>query len=201
MTSNIIFLLLTPDSTSIATPLDSGIDYKLLVAFFSGGLAGALTTIIYNRVRGKIQTMECHYIDDDVISKLPVTINENETHQNIYSKQFILKNTTNFDHKEFKVIFEFDILAKIIRHTNTTKGGVDRLKTKLLKPNEYSVIVKNFNRKDEVKFIFEIANLTKDYINITEDECVGFKVKMKDKRKAKLKSKMTEVDKVVLHTG
>jgi hypothetical protein len=172
-------------------------DYLIKVGlpFLTGGLAGATTTIIHNRVRGKIQTMECHYIDDDVISKLPVPATEGETHNNIYSKQFILKNTTNSDHKDFVIIFEFDITAKIIRYTDTTKGGVDRLKKKLLKPNEYMATIKNFNRKDEVKFIFEIANVSDDCINITEDNCTGFKIQLKDKRKAMLKSKMTVVDK------
>lgn len=65
----------------------------------------------------------------------------------------------------------------------------------MLKPNEYSVTIQNFNRGDEVKFIFEIANLNKDEINVTEDNCIGFKVKLKDKRKAQLKSKLTHVDK------
>lgn len=144
--------------------------------------------------------MKCYYIDDDVISKLPITVSENETHQNIYSKKFKLKNTTNSDYKEFNVIFEFDINSKIIRHTDATKSGIDRLKKKLLKPNEYSVTIKNFNRNDEAKFIFEIANITKDLINITEDNCVGFRIKMKDKRKPKLNSKMTVVDKSRLNT-
>jgi hypothetical protein len=168
---------------------------KVGLPFISGGLASTTFTIIYNHFRNKIQTMECYYIDDDIITKLPVTSTEGETHNNIYSKQFILKNTTNSDHKNFVIIFEFDITAKIIRHTDTTKGGVDRLKNKLLKSNEYMATIKNFNRKDEVKFIFEIANVSDDYVNITEDNCTGFKIKLKDKRKIMLKSKMTLVDK------
>ena len=74
--------------------------------------------------------MECHYVGHEVISKIPVTIGESgENHQNIYSKKFVLKNTTNSDHKIFKIIFEFDINSKIIRCTDTTKSGIDKLKT------------------------------------------------------------------------
>lgn len=172
---------------------------KAVVPFLTGSLAGTALTIFYNRLRGRIQTMECHYTDDDVISTLPVAGNEGETHNNIYSKQFILKNTTNTDHKTFVIIFEFDITAKIIRHTDSTKSGIDKLKKRLLKKNEYIATIKNFNRNDEVKFIFEIANITQDFVNVTEDECIGFKIQVKDKRKARLKSKLTIVDKAQIN--
>lgn len=168
--------------------------------FLTGGIAGSTLTILNNRISGRIQIMECHYIDEDVISKLPVAVSEGETHNNIYSKYFILKNTTNSDYKQFIIIFEFDAVAKIIRNTNITKGGIDMLKTRLPKANEYFATVKNFNRNDEVKFVFEIANITNDYINITEYNCTGFKIQLKDKRKAMLKSKMTVVDKGKLNS-
>lgn len=169
--------------------------FKTVLPYLTGGVGGSALTLLVNRIKGRIQIMECYYIDHDVISKIPTTIPEGETHQNIYSKQFVLKNTTNCDHKAFTVIFEFDAAAKIIRHTDSSKSGIDRLKKKLLKLNEYSVVIKNFNRGDEVKFTFEIANLDRDEINITETECTGFKIKVKDKRKAQLKSKLTYVDK------
>ena len=137
--------------------------------FLFGSLAGTIGTIIYNIYGKKIQVMECHYIDDDVISRLPFIGVEGETHNNIYSKMFKLINTTNSDYKIFVIIFEFDVSAKIIRHTDSTKSGIDRLKKKLLKPNEYMATIKNFNRKDEANFLFEIANITDDLINITED--------------------------------
>ncbi len=168
---------------------------KIVLPYITGGVGGAGITILYNKYKTRIQVMECHYIDEDTISKIPTTVEDGELHQNIYSKQFVLKNTTNCDHKTFRVIFEFDITAKIIRHTDVTKSGIDRLKKKLLKQNEYSVTIQNFNRGDEVKFIFEIANLNKDEINVTEDNCTGFKIRLKDKRKGQLKSKLTHVDK------
>jgi hypothetical protein len=172
-----------------------------ILPYLTGGAAGATITIFYGKHKNKIQKMECHYIEDDVISRLPIATEEGDTHQNFFSKKFCLRNTTNSDHKEFTVIFEFDINAKILRHTDSTKGGIDRLKKKLLKPNEYSVTIKNFNRNDEVKFLFEIANISADLVNVTEDDCVGFKIVIKDKRKAKLKSKLAVVNKETLNSS
>ncbi len=198
MSNIILSILLNVDTTNMTTSA-SIIDLKTALAFLSGGAAGSLITILYNYIKGRIQTMQCHYIDDDVISRLPISTTAGEVHQNIFSKQFLLKNTTNKDHPEFRVIFEFDVASKILRHTDLTKTGTDRLKKRLLKPNEYSVTIRNFNRKDEIRFIFEIANITSDLCNVTEDNCTGFKIKIKDKRKATIKSKLTVVDKASLN--
>jgi hypothetical protein len=201
MSKEILSFLLTVDTTGVITAATSDmLDLKTVLAFFSGGAFGSILTIIYSRIKGSIQTMECHYIDDDVISRLPMTTDGGEIHNNIFSKQFILKNTTNTDQKEFKVIFQFDVASKIIRHTDKTKTGTDRLHKKILKDNEYEVTIKNFNRKDQVKFIFEIANIKNDLCNVTEAECTGFKIKIKDKRKATKKSKLTVVDKSSLNS-
>jgi hypothetical protein len=199
MSREIFTHLLTIDSTTASVAASSVLDIKTILSFLSGGALGSVITIVYNKIKGRIQIMECHYIDDDVISRLPIQIEGGESHQNIFSKQFILKNTTNIDHKEFRVIFEFDVTAKILRHTDISKTGVDRLKKKLLKPNEYSVTIRNFNRNDDVRFIFEIANITNDQCNIIEDNCTGFKIKIRDKRKATIKSKLTVVDKASLN--
>jgi hypothetical protein len=164
---------------------------KLLISFFGG----SIVTQLINWYKNKIQIMKCYYIDDDIISKIPITIENGERHNNIFSKQFILKNTTNKDIDSFIVIFEFDCSSKIIRHTNTTKSGIDKLKPKYQKPNECSIMIRKFNRKDEVKFIFEIANITKDEINITESNCLGFKISTLDKRKVKSRTKLTQVSK------
>lgn len=173
---------------------------KAIAPYITGGIGGAVFTLLYNKHKGRIQVMQCHYIEHEVISRIPTTSTpEGEILQNIYAKQFILRNTTNFDHKSFKVIFEFDVGSKIIRHTDTTKAGVDRLKKKLLKPNEYSVTVVNFNRGDEVKFVFEIANISADEVNVTEHDCLGFRIKVRDKRTARLESKLTQVDKAKLN--
>lgn len=172
-----------------------------ILPYLSGGVGGAILTIIVNRSKNRMQTMRCYYIDDDIISKLPITNEQGETVQNIYTKEFLLKNTTNFDIKEFRVLIEFDVEVKILKHTDISKDGVERLKKRLLKDNEYSVTIKNFNRGDEIKFIFEIANVTNDHINITESNCIGFKVKIKDRRKKKSPAKLTHVDKEKLNAS
>lgn len=163
--------------------------------YLLGGVGGATLTVIYNVYKGRVQQMECHYLEEDIMSKLPITIQEGVTHNNIYTKQFLVINTTNTDHKEFRIIFEFDATAKILKHSDISKTGADKFKKKLLKDNEYSVTIRNFNRGDNVKFIFEIANVSNNYVNVTEDNCIGFKVCFKDKRKNKVKSKLTFVSK------
>lgn len=170
-----------------------------IIPYLLGGVGGAFITMLYNIWKTRIQKMVCHYIDEDVMSKLPITVEEGITHNNIYTKQFLLINTTNIDHKEFRVIFEFDSSAKILKHTNISKAGTNKYKARLLKDNEYSVAIKNFNRKDQVKFLFEIANITNNVVNITEDNCVGFKLILKDKRADKAPSKLTFVTKEIIN--
>lgn len=43
----------------------------------------------------------------------------------------------------------------------------------------------NLNRGDEIKFFFDIANVSNDYFNVTEAECLGFKIKAKVRMKVK----------------
>jgi len=166
-----------------------------ILPYFLGGIGGAGLTLIYNWNKNRIQKMHCFYVEEDVMSKLPITIPTGEVHNNIYTKQFLLKNTTNFDYKEFRVIFEFDATAKILKHTDISKTGADKFRKKLLKDNEYSVSIKNFNRNDNVKFIFQIANISNNYFNVTEDNCIGFKICLKDRRKNRKVSKLTFVSK------
>lgn len=166
-----------------------------LIPFLAGGAFGAVITITYNTYSNRVQKMQCYCTDEDVMSKIPITNDDGETHDNIYTKEFELRNTTNKDQKEFHVIFEFDSSSKILKHTNICKAGADHYRGRLKKPNEYSVRIRNFNRKDSIKFIFEIANITSNKINVTEANCIGFKIVHKDKRKAKKASKLTFVSK------
>lgn len=171
------------------------------VPYLLGGVGGSLITLLYGLYKSRMQKMECHYIDEDVMSKLPITIQDGIVHQNIYTKQFQLINTTNTDQKEFKVIFEFDATAKILRHNDISKTGSDKFKKRLLKDNEYSVTIKNFNRGDKVKFVFEIANISNNYVNVTEANCTGFKIHIRDKRKVRESSKLTFVSKEQINTS
>lgn len=168
---------------------------QFIFPFLTGGVLGSMITIFYNAYKNRIQKMYCHYIDEDVMSKIPRTNDEGITHENIYIKEFLLKNTTNKDQSDFQIIFEFDTSAKILKHTNISKVGVDYFKSRLVKDNEYSSRIKDFNRNETIKFIFEIANISDNKINITEAKCLGFKIIHKDKRKSKKTSKLTFVSK------
>lgn len=154
--------------------------------YLLGGIGGAGLTFVTNKISNRMQKMHCLHVNDDVISRIPVLSVNGEQHQNVYYKEFKLVNTTNKDIAKFKVIFEFDAESKIIKHSTFLKTGKDTLKPKSLKnSNEITYEIKNFNRKDYVKFYFDIANISKGYCNVTEADCLGFLIVTKDKRKAK----------------
>ncbi len=173
---------------------------ETILAIILGGLGGTVGTIIYTKYNNRIQIMHCYCIDEDIMSKLPITNDDGTKHQNIYTKEFLLKNTTNSDQKDFRIIFEFEAGAIILKHTNKSKVGTDFYTSRLAKENEYIVRVKDFNRNDEIKFIFEIANISSNHINITEANCTGFKIIHKDKRQSKAISKLTFVSKEHLNS-
>lgn len=172
---------------------------KIIFAFLSGGFLGSVFTFMVNIYRNKIQKMHCCYIEDDIMSKVPILNNDGSINNNLHTKKFILKNTTNIDHETFGIIFEFDKTSKIIRDTNSTKSGIDKLSKSYTKDNEYFATIRNLNRKEEVEFTFVIANITEDRINITETNCRGFKIVYKDKRKKHIKSKVSFVTKKELN--
>jgi hypothetical protein len=154
--------------------------------YLLGGLGGTGLTILRTYLLKKMQIMKCYYMDDEVISRIPVPSENGEQYQNIYYKEFLLINTTNLDIDRFKIIFEFDANSKILKQSTFIKAGKDVLKPKTSKKlNELIYEVKRFNRKDEIKFYFDIANITKGYMSVTETDCLGFKIVTKDKRKAK----------------
>lgn len=163
--------------------------------YLLGGIGGASLTIFYNRWANRIQEMKCCYVDDDVITKIPIISESGEQHNNIYTKEFRLKNTTGKDIASFRIIFEFDADAKIIKQSSFCKTGKDEIKPKNKKPNECSYIIKNFNRNDEFRFYFDIANVTNDHYNVTEADCLGFKIVVKDERKPTIKNKSKVVTK------
>ena len=165
-----------------------------IIEFFSnhypyllGGIGGASLTLITNKINNRLQKMVCYFVDDEVISRIPVLFDNGEQHQNIYYKEFKLVNTTNKDISKFKVIFEFDAESKIIKHSTFLKSGKDVLRPKTFKTqNEITYEIRNFNRGDFVKFYFDIANISNGHFNITEADCLGFKMVTKDRRKAKI---------------
>ena len=154
--------------------------------YLLGGIGGATITIVTNRMTNRMQTMHCLQIEDEVISRIPVLSDSGEQHENIYFKEFKIVNTTNRDIPRFRVIFEFDADSKIIKHSTFLKTGKDTLKPKTFKnQNEITYEIRNFNRKDYVKFSYDVANISKGHFNVTESDCLGFKIVTKDRRKAK----------------
>jgi hypothetical protein len=172
---------------------------ETILAILLGGAGGTVGTVMYTKYNNRIQKMNCYCTDEDIMSKLPITNDDGTTHQNIYTREFLLKNTTNSDQKDFRVIFEFEAGAIILKHTNKSKVGTDTYSKRLPKENEYSVRIRDFNRGDEIKFIFEIANVINNRINVTEANCIGFKIVHIDKRKSKAVSKLTVVSKEALN--
>ena len=163
--------------------------------YLLGGIGGATLTIFYNRWTNRIKEMHCCYVDDDTITKIPILSESGELHNNIYTKEFRLKNTTGKDISSFRIIFEFDADAKIIKQDTFCKAGKNEIKPKNKKVNESSFIIKIFNRNDEFNFYFDIANVTNDHYNVTEADCLGFKIVVKDERKPTIKSKSKIVTK------
>ncbi len=171
-----------------------------IIPFLSGGLAGSVLTIVYNKYVNRIQKMNCYLVENEIISKIPVE-RDAEIHKNIHYKEFHLKNTTNTDIKFFRIIFEFDADAKIIKQDTFCKSGKNRVKGRNLKSNEASFGIKNFNRKDVIKFYFDVANVTKNEFNITETESLGFKITTKDKRKYRKPIESIIVEKEILNAS
>lgn len=163
--------------------------------YLLGGIGGSTLTIFYNRWTNRIKEMHCCYVDDDTITKIPILTESGEQHNNIYTKEFRLTNTTGKDIASFRIIFEFDADAKIIKQDSFCKTGKNDIKPKNKKLNESSFIIKNFNRKDEFRFYFDIANVTNDHYNVTEADCLGFKIVVKDERKPSIKNKSKVVTK------
>lgn len=147
----------------------------------AGGIGGAVITNLWSKFNNKMQKMDCVLLDEDIISKIPI-ITEAGEHKNIHTKIFSLINTTNKDIEYFKIIFEFDIDAKILKNDTFCKTGKNKIKGKISKPNEVVFGVKKFNRDDEIKFNFDIANITNNHYNVTESDCMGFKIKVKVKK-------------------
>jgi hypothetical protein len=172
-----------------------------LLTLIGGGLGGSLLTVGYNSIKNRMQKMECHYIDDDVLSKIPQKNEDDTAHQNVHCKNFKVKNTTNKDIQEFKVIFQFDSSAIILECYSRSKEGYNRQKIRKNKNNnnEAEALIKQFNRGDSIEYTFRIANITENKYYVTECNCMGFKIKCKDKRKSTDKSKSKQSDQILIN--
>ncbi len=156
---------------------------KLIVTFFSGGLAGAIFNHFVSKSKNKIQKLNCFYIEDEIISKLPISFGD-QTHNNLHSKKFIINNSTNIDIGQIKIVFEFEPKSIVTKWKSYSKAGHDIPKGKIYsKQNQCEFIIKNFNRTEEIEIYLEIGNVEEDKFNVTELNITGVKVKYIDKRK------------------
>lgn len=150
-----------------------------------GGLAGSLLTNGWNSWKYRMQKMACHFLEDDILSKIPQVSDANEVVQNLHLKRFRVINTTNRDIDNFKIIFQFDSTANITECYSQSKEGYNRQKVRVNKHNlnEAEAQVKNFNRGDSIEYTFKVANVTKNKYYVTEANTTGFKIRCSDKRK------------------
>jgi hypothetical protein len=174
---------------------------KLIGSFLTGGLAGAIVNNTISSYKNRIQKFECCYVDDDIISKLPIDFGETK-HSNLHSKKFIITNTTNRDLDSIKVIFEFESSSVVTKWTSYSKAGANIPKGKIYsKKNECHFVLKHFNRNEKVEVYLEIGNITEDKFNVTEQNITGVQVKFKDKRKSKSARPVKMVEKKELKTS
>lgn len=168
-----------------------------MVSTILGCIGGSIITVFFSYLRNKTQVMECHYIEDDILSKVPQKGENEMIQKNLYCKKFKLINTTNKDIESFKVYFQFDKNSIITECYSKSKEGhnVHPIKRTKKNHNQAEVSIRNFNRKDCIEFVITIANINDNEYYITESEAIGFKIKCKDKRKntAKTKSKLSTV--------
>ena len=165
-----------------------------------GGLGGVILNNLYLYYRNKIQKMQCFYLEDDILSKIPSRNDDNTIHENIHCKRYKVINTTNKDITEFKLFFQFDATADILECYSQSKEGYNRqrIRKNTSNKNEAEAIVKNFNRGDELEYVFKVANISANDYYITESSCIGFKVKCKDKRKTTNKSKSRRSSQILI---
>lgn len=172
----------------------------IVVSVACGGLAGSFFTVATQSWRSRLQKMECAYIEDDVLSKIPINTS-NAVQQNLHCKKFKIKNTTNADIVEFKLFFQFDPLSEITECYSKSKEGFNRQKIHISKTNknEAEAFVRNFNRGDSIEYVFKVANVSENRYYVTEANCVGFKIVCKDKRQDSDRNKSEKSSQVLIN--
>ena len=101
-------------------------EWTIVITLLGGGLAGSLLTNGWNSWQTRMQKMDCHYMEDDILSKIPQVNDANEVHQNLHLKRFKIINTTNRDIPTFRIIFQFDSTAIITECYSQSKEGFNR---------------------------------------------------------------------------
>lgn len=173
---------------------------KYIGTLIGGGLGGSILTNIINKYSHRLQTMKCYYLEDDIQSKIPLAVEDGTMFNNVYFKRFLIKNTTNKDIEQFKIIFQFDNSGSIIDCSTSSKEGVNFHKIKRLSRNKNAAeaSINNFNRGEEIEFVFRLGDISKNEYYIKEKDCIGFKIKCVDKRHSTNKSKSKQSDAVII---
>lgn len=173
---------------------------KLVFGGIGCTILGVILNNWYANHKNRLQIMKCFYLEDEILSKIPVRNDDNTVHENIHCKKFKITNTTNKDISEFKVFFQFDATAEILDCYSQSKEGYNRqrIRPNHNNKNEAEALVKNFNRSDAIVYVFRIANISANDYYITECNCIGFKIKCKDKRNLFSKSKSKKSDQLLV---
>lgn len=150
-----------------------------MISEIIAAIVGGLLTYGGSRFTNRLQKMKCHLILDDIQSKISIPI-DGIVYNNVYSKEFLLVNTTSKDIDAFDVIFTFDPASSIIECHSKSKEGIDwhTISQDKRNPNIAIAKVKDFNRKDEISFFFRVGNVTDNQCVCTESGCTGFKIKL-----------------------
>lgn len=177
-----------------------------VIKYGFGGVGCTLLGVFINRWsanrKNRLQTMSCYYIEDEVLSKIPIKNENNTVHENIYCKKFRIINTTNKDILKFKIIFQFDSTAEIIECYSHSKEGWNQqqIKQNPVDKNQADATVKNFNRGDSIEYTFKVANISDNKYYVSECNCIGFRIVCKDKReRSNTKSKKSDQLLVIRH--
>lgn len=142
-----------------------------IISFLGGGLAGALLNRYFILRDRAIKKLTLTVDREEVKSIIPVTLNQ-KTYQNLIYKKFTLLNSTNEDFKDLDVVFEFDKGSEIIfKEVSSKKHGKDKFNFTERKPSELVYHLKNFNRKQEVSFVFEVGNISQNFFCPIVDNC------------------------------
>lgn len=142
-----------------------------VMTFISGGLAGALANRYFLIRDRAIKKLTLKIEKEEVRSMIPLTINQKQ-YNNLLYKKFTLINTTREDFPNLDIVFEFDKGSEITsKEVASTKHGKNKFQWTERKPSELVYHIKNFNRKHEIIFIFEVANISENFFCPIVDNC------------------------------
>ena len=145
--------------------------YGYIISFISGGLAGALLNRYFLVKDRAIKKLTLQIEKEEVRSMIPLTINQ-KNYNNLIYKKFVLINTTREDLPSLDIVFEFDKGSEITsKEVASTKHGKNKFDFTERKPSELVYHVKNFNRKQQITFIFEVANISENFFCPIVDNC------------------------------